>query len=357
MATSTTPESPARKKRSPAILILPLIAIAFVAWGTKTWLYNRTHVNTDNAQVDGSIVPVLAKVGGFVRGVNVVENQPVKAGDVLVQLDNSEYAVRLSQADADLSAAKFVAGGKGVAGQAEAQIQTAASQQQVVEAQVQFARAAQAKAVADLARMKELVAKQIVSRQQLDAAQAAADEASASLVAAERQTNAASAQRSNAEIGSKLAEARFAAAKAARDNAELQLSYTKIVAPFTGTVSRKQVEIGQLVQAGQPLLTLVADTSVWVTANFKETQLADLRIGQHAELDVDSYPGCSAGGRVQSLSAATGARFALLPPDNSTGNFTKVVQRVPVRIQVDTGCGTGRPLRPGMSVTVHVSTR
>ena len=155
---------------------------------------------------------------------------------------------------------------------------------------------------------------------------------------------------------SKLAQARLAAARAALGNATLQLSYTRVTAPLTGTVSRKQVEIGQLVQAGQPLLMIVADSSGIITANFKETQLADLKVGQPVDIEVDSYPGCVAEGKVESLSAATGARFALLPPDNSTGNFTKVVQRVPVRIAVVKGCGAGRPLRPGMSVTVHVTT-
>jgi membrane fusion protein (multidrug efflux system) len=276
---------------------------------------------------------------------------------VIVELDDSEYAVRLTQSDAELSAALAAAGGKGVDGQAEAMIRGAQSQRLVVDAQIQSARAAQAKAAADLARFKELVAKQIVSKQQLDAAQAAFDQANANLSAAERQANSATAQLSNAEAGSKFAQARLAGAKATRENAALQLSYTKITAPLSGTVSRKQIEVGQLVQPGQPLLTLVADTSVWINANFKETQLADIRVGQPVELDVDSYPGGVAEGKVESLSAATGAKFALLPPDNSTGNFTKVVQRVPVRIQVTKGCGAERPLRPGMSVTASVKTK
>jgi membrane fusion protein (multidrug efflux system) len=146
-------------------------------------------------------------------------------------------------------------------------------------------------------------------------------------------------------------------AQAARDNAALQLSYTRVVAPTPGIVSRKQVEPGQLVQVGQPVLTVVSDTGVFVTANLKETQLGDIRVGQRAEIDVDAYGGATATGCVESLSAATGSKFALLPPDNATGNFTKVVQRVPVRIHVKEGLGNDRPLRPGMSVTVHVDTK
>ncbi|MFI5310816.1 MAG: HlyD family secretion protein [Gemmatimonadales bacterium] len=356
--TATAPSSTnGNGKRSRVLPVLGILGLAGLAWAGKTFLYNRTHVNTDDAQVDGSIVPVLAKVGGFVKAVNVVENQHVQSGDRIVQIDEAEYAARVAQADADLSAAAFVAGGKGIDGQAEAQVRSAQSQRLVIDAQIQSARSAQQKAAADLTRARELVAKQIISKQQLDAAQATFDQAAANLAAVERQANTASAQLENAEAGTNLARARMAGAKAARDNAALQLAYTRVTAPLAGTVSRKQVEVGQLVQPGQPLLTLVADTSVWITANFKETQLADLRVGQPVDIEVDSYPDCVAEGRVQSLSAATGAKFALLPPDNSTGNFTKVVQRVPVRIEVTKGCGTDRPLRPGMSVTAHVSTK
>jgi membrane fusion protein (multidrug efflux system) len=360
MASPTSPDAagPAANggKRSKAPIILGVATLALAAWGGKTVLYNRNHITTDNAQVDGTIVPVLAKVGGYVTTVRVAENQAVKAGDVLVQVDTAEYAVRLAQADAELAAAMAAAGSKGVTGQADAAVKTAEAQRYVVDAQIQSARAASAKAMADLARVKELVAKQIVSKQALDAAQAAAEETGAALVAAERQAATASAQVTGAEAGAKFALARLGAARAARENAALQLAWARVTAPLPGSVSRKQVEPGQLVQAGQPLLTIVADTSAFITANFKETQLADLRVGQVVAIEVDSYAGCAAEGKVESVSAATGARFALLPPDNSTGNFTKVVQRVPVRIQVTKGCGAGMPMRPGMSVVVHVAT-
>lgn len=349
--------SAAKGKRSPVLPIIIVVALLGIGWAVKTILYNEGHVTTDNAQVDGTIVPVLAKVGGFVKTLTVDENDHVKVGQPLVTIDSAEYAVRLAQANADVAAAAYVAGTKGIAGQAEAQIQSATSQGQVVQAQIESAKAAQAKATADLARYKELAAKQVVSKQQLDAAQAAFDQANANLAAVERQANGAAAMLSNAEIGGKLAQARYEAARATRDNAELQLSYTHVEAPVAGMVSRKQIEVGQLVQPGQPLLTLVSDSAVWITANFKETQLADIRVGQPVAVEVDSYPGCEAEGKVESLSAATGAKFALLPPDNSTGNFTKVVQRVPVRISVTKGCGPDRPLRPGMSVTAHVATK
>jgi membrane fusion protein (multidrug efflux system) len=141
------------------------------------------------------------------------------------------------------------------------------------------------------------------------------------------------------------------------DAAKLQLSYATITAPAGGVVAKKSVNVGQLVQPGQSLFTVVSDTSVWVTANFKETQLRDIRPGQVVEVDVDAYPGCPAKGVVESIGAATGSQFALLPADNASGNFTKVVQRIPVRIGVKTACGADRPLRPGMSVTAHVDTK
>jgi len=367
MATATQPQSSAQRAPIPPAvtrapggrrrIVLGLVALAAVlglGWAVKQWLYGRSHESTDNAQVDGHLVPVLAKVSGYVTAVNVAENDRVRADSTLVRIDEREYAVRVAQADAELAAARAQVGGSGMA---EAQVANATGQRAALDASIAAARANSVKADADLARMRELVAKQIVSRQQLDAAQAAADAARAQLLSAQRSASAAGAGVTNAEAGVRLAQARLAAAQATRDNAALQLSYTRVVSPVGGIVSRKQVEVGQLVQAGQPLLTVVSDTGVWVTANFKETQLSDLRVGQAVELEVDAYGGCSAKGKVESVSAATGAKFALLPPDNATGNFTKVVQRVPVRIAITEGCGKGQPLRPGMSVAAHVDVK
>ena len=352
-----TPAAPKTTKGRIVLGLVALVALLGLGWGLKQWLYGRAHESTDNAQVDGHLVPVLAKVSGYVTAVNVAENDHVRQDSVLVRIDEREYAVKLAQADAELAAARAAAGSGSVTGQAEAAVQNAAGQRSALDAGVAAARANAVKAEADLRRMRELVAKQVVSRQQLDAAQAASDAARAQLAAAERTAGAAGAGVTNAQAGVRLAAARLAGAQAVRDNAQLQLSYTKVASPLGGIVSRKQVEAGQLVQAGQPLLTVVSDTGVWVTANFKETQLHDITVGQTTELEIDAYGGCSATGKVESISAATGAKFALLPPDNATGNFTKVVQRVPARIRVVEGCGRDRPLRPGMSVVAHVNTR
>jgi membrane fusion protein (multidrug efflux system) len=348
--------TPSGGKRRIVLPIVVVLAIIAGTWAYKNWSYGRVHASTDDAAVDGHLVPVLAKVGGFVQAVTVNDNDHVAADSLLVQIDPSEYQVRLAQAEADLAAARAAAGSAGVSGQAQAAVQTAAGQRSSLDAQIAAARANDVKAKADLGRMEELAAKQIVSKQQLDAAKAAADAASANLLALERQTAVAGGSVVGAAAGVRLAQARLAAAQAAVDNARLQLAYTRVAAPAAGIVSRKQVERGQLVQAGQPLAILVADSGVYVTANFKETQLAHIRIGQPVEIDVDAY-GATVQGKVESVSAATGSKFALLPPDNATGNFTKVVQRVPVRIAVTKDLGKDRPLRPGMSVSVHVDTR
>ncbi|GJG87881.1 secretion protein HlyD [Gemmatimonadetes bacterium T265] len=338
-------------------IVLPIIAVLLLlggGWGFKTWNYARAHETTDNAQVDGHIVPVLAKVGGYVQRVTVDENQPVKEDQLLVQIDSADYAVRVTQAQADLQASQAGVGGRG---SSEALVQTAESQTAAGQANVAAARATLAKAQADFTRYQQLAAEQIISQQQLDGARAAVDVAAAQVTAAQRQAAAAGSGIGNAQAGVRLADARLASSRAALDNAKLQLSYTHITAPVSGVVSKKTVEVGQLVQPGQTLMSVVADTGTWVTANFKETQLDDIRIGQPVDLDVDAYDGATAKGVVESISAASGAKFALLPPDNATGNFTKVVQRVPVRVRITQGLGANRPLRPGMSVYARVATK
>jgi membrane fusion protein (multidrug efflux system) len=346
----------APKHRHIAAGVGAVIAILGLIWGVQKWMYGRNHISTDDAAVDGHIIPVVAKVGGYVAKVTVAENDHVNEGQLLVQLDTAELAVKLAQADADLAAARAAAGGPGITGQAEGQVQTAAGQQGALQAQVTAARVAVNRARDNLQRMQELAAKQIVSQQTLTTAASQLQQAEAELAAVQRQAAAAGGTVSGAQAGTRLASARLESMLAARANAALQLSYTRIVAPATGAVSRKGVEVGQLVQPAQPLMSIVADTGAWVTANFKETQLAKMKVGQSVDISIDAYSECKASGRVQSISSATGSKFSLLPPENATGNFTKVVQRVPVRVAVNRGCGANRPLRPGMSVTVHVIT-
>ena len=349
-------EAPPKRNLLP--YILGALVIAGGIWTFRTLTYARAHESTDNAMIDGHVLPVLAKVGGFVTAVAVRENDRVATDAVLVTIDAREYAVRLAQAEADLAAARATSGGRGSgAGQAQAMVASAAAQTAVQNANIDAARAQVVKADADLARYAELAAKNIVSQQSLDAAKAQAAAMRAQMVAMQRQEAAAGANVSGMEAGVRLAQARLGAATAIRDNAALQLSFTRIPAQASGMIAKKQVEIGQLVQPGQLLMNIASDTGLFVTANFKETQLARLRVGQRVELEVDAYDGALIEGRVESISAATGARFTLLPPDNASGNFTKVVQRIPVRIRITKGLDAERPLRIGLSVIAHVDTK
>jgi membrane fusion protein (multidrug efflux system) len=327
-AVSPAPAQP-RGRRKTVFLVMGAVLIALIGLGARRWWIGRTHVTTDDAQVDGHIVPILPKVGGFVTVVRVSENQHVTAGDTLVVLDDRDYQARLAQAEADLAVALASVGNRTRVGQ--------------VEAQLEQAMANAAKAQADLARVAPLAAQEIVSKQQLDAIAAQARSADAAVSAAQA-----------ALVG---ADARVGAARAARDQAALNLSYTHITAPMSGVVSKKTVELGQLVQPGQPLMSVVPLEDIWVTANLKETQMANVAPADAADVTVDAYHGRHFRGHVESISPASGARFSLLPPDNATGNFTKVVQRIPVRIRLDVPNDPAHPLRPGMSVGVTITTK
>ncbi|MFI5234591.1 MAG: HlyD family secretion protein [Gemmatimonadales bacterium] len=361
MSTATTPETPEpaipAKKNRRALYIVGAVVLIAAVWGTKRLLYARHHESTDDAQVDGHITPIAPKVQAFVAEVRVEDNQAVKAGDTLVTLDERDLKVHLAQAEADLAAARAQAGSTSRAGQAQAQLEASRASAASAQSGVASAQAAFHKAEQDLERSKGLAAKQIVSEQALDAAQATYDATKANLTTAERQATAAEAQVGAATAALSSADARLAAAQAAVDNAKLQLSYTRITAPVDGIVAKRSVEPGELVQIGQQLMAVVPLHDVWVTANLKETQLRGIRPGDAAEFTVDAYPGRTFTGHVESVSPATGARFALIPPDNATGNFTKVVQRIPVRVDVDGGADEAHPLRPGMSVDLLITTR
>jgi membrane fusion protein (multidrug efflux system) len=331
-----------RPRRALLLSGLAVLALVAAALGLRQWSFARTHVTSDNAQVEGHIIPILTRVGGYVAEVAVDDDQAVRAGQVLVRIDERDLRARLEQTEGDLANALAMAGQGGEPGQAAAQL--AAARAAVVQAE-----AADRRAHSDLERYRALSERGIVSRQQLDAAETGAAGAHAALQAAKDQVEAASA-------AVRGAASRAEAARGARDQAALMLSYAVIHSPVDGVVSRRSVEVGQLVQAGQPLMSVVPLHDVWVVANLKETEVEHVKPGAQVEIAVDSYPGRRFRGRVESLSPATGARFSLLPPDNATGNFTKVVQRIPVRIRVEAGADTLHPLRPGMSVKVVVDT-
>ncbi|MGB7212188.1 MAG: HlyD family secretion protein [Gemmatimonadales bacterium] len=362
MTASTTPETappagPSAPKSRVRFYIIGAVGLVVLAWGVKHLIYASAHEGTDNAEVDGHITPIAPKVSAFVSEVRVEDNQPVKAGDTLVVLDGRDLSVRLAQAEADLAAARAQAGSSSRAGQAQAQLEASRASSGSAASAVISAEAGFRKASQDLDRMKGLAAQQIVSAQALDAAQATYDAAQANLTTAQRQANAAESQVAAAAAALTSADARLAAAQATVDNARLQLSYTHITSPLDGVIAKRSVEPGELIQVGQQLMAVVPLHDVWVTANLKETQLKGVVPGAKVEFTVDAYPGRTFTGHVESVSPATGARFALIPPDNATGNFTKVVQRIPVRIAVDGGVDAAHPLRPGMSVETEINTR
>jgi len=323
-------------------VVLASVVLVLVGLGIRQWAFGRTHVSTDDAQIEGDIVPVLPRVAAFVAEVRVRENQRVRSGETLIVLDDRDLAAKLAQSEADLAAAEAAVRTQGHDGLAVAQLAAA-------QAAVREAEAAAWKAQADFARLRTLGEQGVASRQDLDASEAASRGADAKLQAAREQVRAAAA-------GVTLASARVASARAARDQAALQLSYTRLVAPMSGIVSRKDVQVGQLVQVGQPLMSVVPVDDIWVVANLKETQVRNVTAGERVMIAVDSYPGRTFAGTVESLSPASGARFSLLPPDNATGNFTKVVQRIPVRIRIDSAQDPNHMLRPGMSVNVVITT-
>ncbi|HET9010987.1 MAG TPA: HlyD family secretion protein, partial [Gemmatimonadaceae bacterium] len=393
-----------------------LVAVAVVvAIGVGAWFYlTRGRESTDDAQVDAHVTPIAARVGGIVLRVPVTDNQPVEAGTVLVEIDRREYEIALERARAELANAEAelaaananvpitaTSTSSGVSTatsgveQAQVQAEEARHNLEAAEARLATARAKisgeEATATRDdrdAERLKGLLAKDEVSQQQYDAAVARAQSSRANVAVAQSQVReaetaikAAQSRIAQAKVGQSVASAelrtaqtapqqvaairaraqssaaRVKQAQAAVGRAELDLEHATVKAPIKGVVSRKSAEPGQVVQPGQPLMTIIPLDQVWITANFKETQLEGMRVGQRVSIDVDAYGGRDFADKVDSIAAATGSRFSLLPPENATGNFVKVVQRVPVKIVLDAGQDPNHLLRPGMSVTPTVYTR
>lgn len=385
----------------PILFLVAIVAVVLVGW---FWWESRQWESTDDAQIDGHIYPISARVGGHVIKVNYDNGDSVKKGDVLVVIDPTDYQVALEKARADYqeAAAQAEAAAYGVpvssvgsvaqirsasADMASAEASVAAAQKEAEAAQSQIveAEANAQKLNTDVERYRQLLGKREISQQQFDAAIAAATAANATVKARQAALLAAQAQvkmaqsrieQANAEIRNaritpktvaatqakaQSADAQAQVYKAALDQAQLNLSYTTIVAPVDGVVGQRSVQVGSNVAVGQDLMAVVPLNDVWVTANFKETQLAHMRPGEYAKIKVDTYGGKTWDGHVTDIGGATGARFSLLPPENATGNYVKVVQRIPVRIDFD---GHGKPdfnkdgkLRPGMSVEPDVRVR
>jgi membrane fusion protein (multidrug efflux system) len=407
-----TSERPRPRSRLKWIAVIVVIVVAVVA--VPLYRYYSIRESTDDAQVDGHIHPIGPKVGGIVTSVAVDDNQYVEAGTVLLQLDPHDYQNTLARAQADVAeqealwrasqadipvtsetAAGRLSGTQAAVQEAQASLLAAQKEVQAAEARLVAAEARlrettanSQRAAKDLERMSQLIAKEEISQQQFDtaaataaslraseeAARAAVGDAEASLQAAQsrvvlqqarlaqahadvQEARTAPEQVAAMRARADSARAKWEHAKAAADQATLDLSYTTVQAPVSGIVSKRSVEVGQRVVANQPLLAIVALDDIWITANFKETQLRDMRPGQKAIVSVDAYGGRKYEGLVDSIAAATGAKFSLLPPENATGNYVKVVQRIPVKIVLEKGQDPEHLLRPGMSVVPTVMTR
>jgi membrane fusion protein, multidrug efflux system len=328
--------------------VIVLVLVASLLW----WLHARNYESTDDAFIDAHLVHVSPQITGRVLHVYINDYVPVRVGELLVDLDAADERTRVDQAQAQLQ-------------QVEAQVAQQRTAVQVSEASLARARAdragAAAQAVNAAAQLQRYRALQqaypaAVSRQELDQAQAAATNLSAQQQASERQVESAREQIEVARAQVTSAEAQLATAKAQLEQARLNLGYTQLRAPIDGTVAHDAVAVGDYVQPGQELLDIVPRT-IWVTANFKETQLTLMRPGQRADLKVDAYPSVHFVGHVDSIQRGAGQAFALLPAQNATGNFVKVVQRVPVKILIDSPNDTRYVLGPGMSVNVTVQVR
>jgi membrane fusion protein (multidrug efflux system) len=329
-----------------------LIAVAGASeYGWRYWTVGRFEVSTDDAYVKADNTTIAPKVSGYIATVLVGDNEPVKAGQPLARIDDRDFKVALEQAKADVEAAKA----------------TIANKQAAIAAQQSAIAAAKATIVVDQAnetfaeqedrRYAELASKGFGSVQN---AQLAASRIVAARATVARDTAALASATGQfdvlqAEFGQ--AQAALARAEAAQHQAELNLSYTSIVAPIDGVVGNRTLRVGQYVQAGTQLMAVVPTDAAYIVANYKETQLTNVQAGQPVEIEADMFPGQVFRGRIDSLSPASGQEFALLPPDNATGNFTKVVQRIPVKIVLDAGSPLAGVLRPGMSVYPTIDTK
>jgi membrane fusion protein (multidrug efflux system) len=343
-------ENEAKKKSKVLPIILIVVVIIGGFFGIRTYIYGQHHIETDDAQLEANIGPVLPRIAGFVTDIRFEDNQRVKKGELLLSLDDRDLKIKVDQAKEAIDNAK-AAVQVAKANQASAQ-----ASYEAVNANMESANIRLWKANQDYGRYEKLLADHSVTQSTFDAAKAEKETAEAQLELIKKQ---ASASRTQAEAMAQqvsLAEVAVKQRQSDLDYSNLQLSYAQITSPQDGVVSKKNVQPGQFVQAGQSLFTVVNDSDIWVVANFKETQVASMKIGTAVDISVDAYKDKPIKAYISSFSPATGARFSLLPPDNATGNFVKVVQRVPVKIRLETNDPeVMKKLRPGLSVSVTVN--
>jgi membrane fusion protein (multidrug efflux system) len=342
--------TPAKKKNKVLPIVLAVLVVLGAAFGINEYIYSSKHIDTDDAQIDGDISPVVARVGGYVKDINFEENTKVAQDQVLVTLDDSDYKIKLEQAQAGQ------VGANANVGVSQAQIAATAANTSTAKANIEAARVKLSLAQKDFERYANLIKDGAITQQAYDQAKAQKETAQAAYNATVDQYNAAVKQVGTTQSQLGVSSSGVTQHQSDVDFAKLQLSYTQIKAPTTGIVSKKNVQKGQLIQPGQSLFAIVNENSLYVTANFKETQLEKLHTGLPVKITVDAFPDQEVDGEVYNFSPITGAKGSLLPPDNATGNFVKVVQRVPVKIKIKSNDkALLEKLRPGMSVKVSVA--
>ncbi|HHJ1299128.1 HlyD family secretion protein [Pseudomonas sp. P1B16] len=339
-----------------AVSVLVIAGLAVL--GLQRWQYAKQYVSTDNAEVEGVIIPIRARLSGVVVQVPVHENTRVNQGDLLFQVREDEYQQRLEQARANYLGALVATGQGGMPGLMDSQVRSAAARSQAAQATIGQLVANAEQARSDYRRTQRLAEQGVVSTQDLEAARARFDALNHQLQAARDNSTAAREGTLANQAALKVEEYRIKAAESALALARIELQDTRQASPRAGVIVHKDVQPGQFVVAGQKLLSLVSTERMWVVANFKETQIGRVRVGQPARISVDAFPGQQFEGVVHSLVPATGARFSLLPQENATGNFTKVVQRIQARIEFrQLPTAMQQALSQGMSVFVEVDTR
>ncbi len=368
------------KKKINSKFIIILAAMLLIGGGYGFYVYNHGlhHETTDDAQIDAKISPINPKVSGYIKEVKIKDNQWVKKGDTLLVLDDAEYQLKLQQAEAALNIAKSqltvasanVGSSSSILPINQANAVSVQANVATANANIEAAKVGLWRATNDFERYNNLYKEKSVTKQQFEQAQAAKETAEKQLQvlqdtknAISKQANVAASQIGNtksqiAAVKSQMsvANANISQAQTNVDNAQLFLSYNVIIAPEDGQISTVNLQVGQLIQAGQTVLMLVGVQNQWVVANFKETQMNKVRTGQKVDIEVDAFPNYKIEGQIESIAPATGSKFALLPPDNASGNYVKTIQRIPVRITLKKGDGDILKLiRPGMNVLVDVN--
>ena len=345
-------EQATKKKKSPVkAIVLVLVLVTAGYFGYKKVNFALTHETTDNAQIETQITPVLPRVAGYVKTIAVKDYDSVKTGQLVVELDDAELQTQLLEMEADYKQAEVDVIN------AKAALNNAIVSLRVNKGNIDLSQMRRKKAEDDLKRDQSLFADQAITKKQVDDSKFTAETTAQQVENSKTDLTAAESRIAVLEAGVQKAAAGLDVKKAKIEQTKLKLTYTKIYAPQAGKIGKKNVSEGQYVQAGTPLFSIVNDTTYWIVANFKENQLKKLYPGKEVEVEMDAFPGVKIKGVIESLSEATGAKFSLLPPDNASGNFVKVTQRVPVKIQIKEIEKYRNMLRAGLSVYVIAETK